>query len=671
MPVLEDLNTDQRAAAMTVSGPVCVLAGAGTGKTRVISHRVAYAIASGAVRSRDVLVVTFTDKAAAQMRERLAALGHGGVAARTFHSAALLQLRHFWPRLSDRPFPEILASKIPVLARILRGETSGYRFMAAKDLADAIEWAKVRRITPASLEREAERTSRTLPAPSDVVVRLWRAYERSKDREGAIDFEDMLTRTVELLERVPAAAEEVRSRYRWFSVDEYQDTNAIQEALLRLWLGDRDDVCVVGDPDQTIYSFTGATSDYLTTFPARYKGTHVFELRENYRSSPAILALANRLATPARDGSARLIATEPPGPSALIARLPHERDEAAAIVARIRDLERRGLKGSGMAILVRVNAQIPPLEEALTRAGIAHQVRGERFYARRDVRDAVAALRALSPTKRAISHVKPSNALAARWTATLGFDRDLVAVTDAARERQAALEMLLAIADDLAVGEPRSIDDVLADVDRRDRDERDGAADGVTLSTIHRAKGLEWDAVLLPAWEEGFLPHASARGPGELAEERRLAYVALTRARRHLWIGYVLRRRGSRGGEGPRTRSRFLDEIDPRPAATRAGRLAASRDPSLPFRPIARLDSPPPLHDEVSKRILTALHEWRRTRAARDGVPAYVVATDALLGAIADGRPKTADALLAISGIGPARLARYGTEILAIVEAMT
>jgi DNA helicase-2/ATP-dependent DNA helicase PcrA len=285
--LLDGLNEAQLEAVRAVDGPVAIVAGAGTGKTRVISRRTAFAIASGVVPPDQVLVVTFTDKAAGEMVERLRGLGLSGVAARTFHAHALSQLRHFWPGAHDgAPLPEILDSKLPILIRLARGLPGHYRFTPAKDLADEIEWAKSRRLDPRAYGPAAAEAGREPPLPIDLFVRVFADYERAKTRAGRIDFDDMLSGTISLLEEDPAAAATIRARKRWFSVDEYQDTSPLQERLLELWLGDSRDICVVGDEDQTIYTFAGATSSFLTTFADRHDGAAVVALTDNYRSSP-------------------------------------------------------------------------------------------------------------------------------------------------------------------------------------------------------------------------------------------------------------------------------------------------------------------------------------------------------------------------------------------------
>ena len=382
--ILAGLNDEQREAATATSGPVVILAGAGTGKTRVISHRVAYAAATNAVDPKQVLVVTFTEKAATEMKHRLRQLHLPQVAASTFHAAARRQLAYYWPLIHDRPLPEVLDSKLRIIAPLARSLPGGYRFTPAKDLADEIEWAKVRRQRPETYEPEREP-----PVPQDVLARLWRSYEGAKQRANRIDFEDMLTFAVELYETDADALALVHRRYSWFSVDEYQDTNRLQEDLLRLWLGDRRDLCVVGDPDQTIYTFTGASADYLTTFADRYPGARVVRLSSNYRSTPQVIALANRL-IPGRE----LRSTASDGPMPELLPFSDGDSEVAALVARIRALMAGGVPVTEVAVLVRTNAQLVPFEAALTAAEIPFTVRGVRFFARPEVRSARAALKA-------------------------------------------------------------------------------------------------------------------------------------------------------------------------------------------------------------------------------------------------------------------------------------
>src|SRR5664280_201241 len=683
--LLEDLNASQREAVTATSGPLAILAGAGSGKTRAISRRAAYAIETGAIPADQILLVTFTDKAAGEMVERMASLGHRGVLARTFHAAALAQLRHFWPSRHDgAAVPGILESKLRLLVPLVGRLPGGFRFRSAKDVADTIEWAKVRRIRPDGWLREGGDRA---PIPPDLFARLYRDYETRKTKAGVLDFEDMLVMTVDLLETDADAAALVRSRKTWFSVDEYQDTNPLSERLLELWRGESRDVAVVGDPDQTIYTFTGASPEFLLGFAERHPGTHIVTLADNYRSSPQILELANRLITGGGDGGTgggdgggargALRATQPDGPPPSIRRFADAEAELRDILAWTRAVAAAGVAPTETAVLVRINAQLPAIEDALTRAAIGFTVRGRRFFDRREVREA---LRLLKRAQLAETGDALVAAMERLFVEKMGLD-DVAA--DAGREgteRAASLELLIGIAADLtaadpgtadsaagraaagraaagraAAGQALTIDAVLAEFDSRQAAESAASADGVNLLTYHRAKGLEWDAVYLPALDEGVLPIRQAKDADEIAEERRLLYVGITRARRFLALSSSSRRP-----------SRFLAALDPaKPKATRpagaAGRAAAGRVRVIPGAPL-------PVAAIPDDRLLEALRRWRRERASEDGVPAYVVFHDTTLVEIADSRPRTLPALRRIRGMGPVKLERYGAEILAVIK---
>ena len=648
--ILAGLNDEQREAATSTRGPLVILAGAGTGKTRVISHRVAYAAATQEIDPKRVLVVTFTERAATEMRHRLTRLGLPQVQASTFHAAARRQLAYFWPLIHDRPLPEVLDSKLRLIGPLARQLPGGYRFTPAKDLADEIEWAAVRRMRPDTYQPEREP-----PIPEDLLGDLWRRYERAKERAGLIDFEDMLTRVVELYERDEGAIGLVRQRYAWFSVDEYQDTNLLQEDLLRLWLGDRRDLCVVGDPDQTIYSFTGASPDYLLTFADRYPGARTVRLVQNYRSTPQVLALANRL-IPGRE----LRSGSPDGPMPDVVSQPDGDSELVAIVAGIRSLLAEGVSPTEIAILVRTNAQIVPIESAVTAASIPFTVRGTRFFARPDVRAARRALRRDGPDGLSATVLD-------RWRSALGFEETLPAGAGAeARDRHAALTTLLGLARSLEATQPgATVADFAADLDRREAAEAAAAGSGVVLSTLHRAKGLEWDAVFLPMLEEGTLPiRQAATEPELLAEERRLLYVGITRARRRLVLSWPAQRTNQRGQSAWSQPSRFLAELQPgggvtRSTSARRPRARASANGSAGSGGSGGGDGP----------VLEALRGWRLERSRADGVPAFIVADNRTLEAIAMRLPSDAGELRSIPGIGPHKADRYGDEILGVVAA--
>jgi DNA helicase-2/ATP-dependent DNA helicase PcrA len=627
--LLADLNEAQRDAVRATGGPLVILAGAGTGKTRVISRRAAYAIETGVVAAGRILLVTFTDKAAKEMVGRMAALGHRGVMARTFHSHAVQQLRHFWPsRHGGADPPDTLDSKLPLLRPLVANLPGHYRFTPGKDVADAIEWAKVRRIPPARWETEgADRA----PIPADLFARIYAGYERAKTRAGRVDFEDMLALTVELLESDAEAAAIVRAQKTWISVDEYQDTNPLQERLLELWIGESRDLAVVGDPDQTIYTFTGATPDYLLRFADRHPGARTVALTENYRSTPQVLELANRLTVGGPRGA--LVTTRGAGPESMIDRFAGPEVEVNALVAGIRRLLVSGVSSSEIAVLVRINAQLPPIEEALTRAGIGYTLRGQRFYQRAEVRDA---RRLLGRAPFAETGPALVGAVRQLFSEQLGYEAGAESAGDEARERAASLELLLTLAADLvAANAAAGAADLVAELDRRDADEAAAEGVGVNLLTYHKAKGLEWDAVFLPSVEEGVLPIRQAKTDEQVAEERRLLYVGITRARTHLALSWS------------RKPSRFLAEIRPRRVIPSAVRPA---EPSA-----------------ADGSLLVALKEWRTQRARQDDMPPYIVAHDSMLEAIAENRPQSMAALRRVKGMGPVKLDSYGAEILAIV----
>ena len=669
--LLTDLNDSQRAAVLATQGPVVILAGAGTGKTRVISRRTAYAIATGVVSSDEVLVVTFTDKAAGEMVARLGALGLPGVTSRTFHAHALSQLRHYWPATHDGdPLPDLLDSKLPLLVPLVRALPGHYRFTPSKDIADEIEWAKSRRLTPTTYERAVAGSptapGREPPIPVDLFVKTFAGYERSKTRAARIDFDDLLVETVDLLEGNEEAAATVRARKRWFSVDEYQDTNPLQQRLLELWLGEGRDVCVVGDEDQTIYTFTGATSAYLTGFAERYPDARTFTIDENYRSTPEVLAVANNLLA-STGRTKRLVSTRPSGPTPTVLRHGTEAAELAALSRWIRDRVGEGVQPAEVAVLVRMNAQLAPIEAELTRVGIAYQVRGIRFFDRPDVRGAIDIVRRAAVTSTGTALLAEIRRL---WAARLGYDDGAAEgrAGDEERERTAALDTLLDIlGTQVRSNSAVTADSYVAELDRRRAAERAGSADGVNLLTYHRAKGLEWDAVALPAVEEGLLPIRQSLDDDDLLdEERRLLYVGITRARVHLAISWAAERE-TRGRTTRRQPSRFLADLRPRGehrvtqlpdrfAADQGARVAASTASAA--NPYGIADDDP---------LFVALRAWRTARARDDAVPPYVVAHDQTLAAIAEIKPPSAAALRRIKGIGPAKLDLYADEILEIV----
>src|SRR5437763_7619007 len=542
MDPLDGLNPGQRRAAEAVRGPVCILAGAGTGKTTTITRRIAQQVAAGAFDPSQIMAVTFTDKAGGELRVRLAALGVTRVRAGTFHSAALRQLRHFAPGELGR----ILPSKALLLRQIGNRLRAPYKFRPAGDLASEIEWAKNRRIGPEQYLAAAEQ--REPPIPADLMARVYADYERRKEADGVLDFEDLLERAVRLFENDDRAADTFRAQYRAFTVDEYQDVNLLQQTLLDLWLGDRDDLCVVGDDYQSIYAFTGAGPEHLLAVPQRFPQALVVRLEENYRSTPQVLALANRL-VPRLGGAEKVLrATRADGPEPVLRPYASPLDEAAAIVDAIQSVE---VPLEEVAILCRTNARLTDFEEALHEAGLAFQ--GSSLLDRDAARRLVRRLEHSGAAE--ASEAVRAAALDAGWLEQLPEklgERELVRQTDLAR-----LVSLAAAFD----GDGAAF---VAELRRRFDPGGEGAR-GVHLLTLHRAKGLEFDTVFLPRLEENELPSRQARTRDEIDEERRLLYVGMTRAKRGLWLTWSGKR------------SRFLAELGVEgPSATRREPAAGS-----------------------------------------------------------------------------------------------
>ncbi|MGI8941245.1 MAG: ATP-dependent helicase [Actinomycetota bacterium] len=622
--ILEGLNPEQMRAVEATTGPVCILAGAGAGKTTTITRRIACQVACGDVEPGAILAVTFTDKAAGEMRARLEKLGVGGVRARTFHAAALGQLRH----LAEAPPGQILPSKAVALRQIGNTLPKPFRFRPAGDLATEIEWAKNRRLTPQTYvhglgEHEP-------PIPSDLMHSVFVRYERGKQDRGLLDFEDILELAIRMHEEETYAREQFRARYRAFTVDEYQDVNTLQQTLLERWLGERDDLCVVGDDYQSIYGFTGATPRHLLEMPRRFARTRVIRLETNYRSSPQILDFANQL-VPKLGGAEKVLRPAcPEGTRPETRPFASPEDERAFVVQQIKELHARGVAFEEIAVLYRVNFRSEDYEEVLAAAALPFQVRGGNFLSR-------------PAARRLLNRLRPPNATNVAERARTAAEKEgwITSLPEGLGEqettRQNDLARLVNLASQFDDGN-RTVNDFVADL--RARFTSEGGGRGVNLLTLHRAKGLEFDAVFLVRLEEGELPFKRAKSDEAMAEERRLLYVGITRARRHLFVTRVV-------GAKP---SRFLAELGVGPQSRRAPLARTSGD--------APADSP-----EVE-----ALKRWRLQRARDDEVPAYVVFHDSTLEAIAAARPGDLIELSEIPGIGPAKLDRYGDDILSTLS---
>ena len=648
--VLAALDPDQRLVAEALRGPVCVLAGAGTGKTRAITHRIAYGALTGEVPAQHVLAVTFTTRAASELRARLRTLGVPSVSARTFHSAGLRQLQYFWPRLVGGPFPQVAESKLRLVATALgraRLESGGPQ---VRDVAAEIEWAKSTLTAPADYPAAAERAGRTPPLPAAQIAEVYRAYEQVKEDAGRLDFEDLLLLTAAGIEEHRDVADEVRARYRHFVVDEYQDVTPLQQRLLDAWLGPRNDICVVGDAAQTIYSFTGATAEYLLGFTRRFQSATVIRLLRDYRSTPQVVQAARQVLGD-DPGRLPLQAQRPDGPAVEVRDYPDEAAEAAAIAARCTSLVRRGTPPGEIAVLYRINAQSRAYEEALAAAGVAYQVRGaERFFDRAEVRQAMhlirAAARSADPGTGGLAEQVSVVLRAAGWSANPPPG------PGAARERWESMQAIATLAAQAERDDPaEDLAGFAAELAHRAEAGHSPDLDGVTLATLHAAKGLEWDAVHCVGLVEGSVPISYATTPAQIAEERRLLYVGATRARRELWLTYSLAR--NVGGRRSRQPSRFLQPLRRRrPAET----------PAANHRPRKRGPAGP-----ADRELYERLRAWRLGAARELGQPAFCVFNDETLTRIAERRPATAGELAGIPGVGARRLEKFGPAVLAVV----
>ncbi|GAA2719378.1 ATP-dependent helicase [Cellulomonas aerilata] len=652
--ILEALDPEQRAVALALRGPVCVLAGAGTGKTRAITHRIAYGVRTGVYTPTTVLAVTFTARAAGEMRTRLRELGVAGVQARTFHAAALRQLGYFWPKVVGGAPPRILEHKAPAVADAAGRLSLSVDRIAIRDLAGEVEWAKVSLVTPDDYPRATAAIDRPAPSGFDrhTVARLLTTYEDVKTDRGVIDFEDVLLMLADMLGTRGDVAETVRGQYRHFVVDEYQDVSPLQQFLLDQWLGGRDELCVVGDPSQTIYSFTGATPHHLLTFPTAHPGAQVVRLVRDYRSTPQVVGLANRLIAQRGRRSTtalELVAQRPAGPPVAFTAYDDDESEATGIAARIARLVRSGTRASEIAVLYRTNAQSEAFEQALAAAGIGYLVRGgERFFARREVRDAIVLLRGAG---RSADADAPMPEVVRDVLLSAGWAPDPPAARGAARERWESMQALVGLADDLASRGGASFADLLAELDERAAAQHAPTVEGVTLASLHAAKGLEWDAVFLAGMSEGLMPISLAETDEAVAEERRLLYVGVTRAREHLELSFARSR--TPGGRASRRRSRFLDGLWPEDGRRRSVGTATAR---------------PVLIGEYDEGLYQRLKDWRARVATQTDKPAYTVLRDSELAAIAEMRPASMADLARVNGIGPMKLDAYGPALLALVS---
>ena len=656
--LLNALDPDQRAVATQVAGPLAVLAGAGTGKTRAITYRIAYGAAVGAFDPSNVLAVTFTQRAAFEMRHRLAQLGVPKAQARTFHSAALRQLRHFWPTVVGGPLPDVIPHKASLVAASAARLGITIDRTNVRDIAAEVEWAKVSMVDAAHYASRVARLRRDVPAGLDAadMARLLDVYEDAKNERGVIDFEDILIYLCGMLQERADVASIVRKQYRSFVVDEFQDVNLLQARLLDLWLGGRHDVCVVGDVAQTIYSFTGASPDYLTGFGRKHPGARIVELTRDYRSTPQIVSLANDVLAHSsqREGTVRLSSQREGGAQVTYRTYDDDRAEAEGVAASIADLIDAGMAPHSIAVLMRTNGQSQAFEEALGARGIPVAVAGGKpFFARDDVRTAISRLRAA--------------AAAATDTGSVGeIVRDVLSGVgwapeapsgQAGSERWSNMNAIVGWADD---SQAQTLPAFVAELDERVAYQVEPDKAGVELATIHAAKGLEWDAVFLVGVAEGLLPISYAKTAAAREEERRLLYVAITRARDLLTVSWA-RSRGA-DGRGKRKRSHLLDGIWPEEARVGAPKKTARASTRALNQAFEEEASPQAIE------LFGRLKAWRLEVSRQAGVPPFAVFTDQTLRDIAQAMPKNTTQLRIIRGIGDVKVQRFAAPVLALVR---
>ena len=685
--VLAGLDDEQQVVATSVHGPVVVLAGAGTGKTRAITHRMAYAVATGAHEARRSLAVTFTTRAAGEMRVRLRELGVEGAQVRTFHGAALRQLRYFWPRLSGQTFPDVLPSKARLLAEAASKSGIATNAAVIRDLASDIEWSKVSELAARDLLTDPRAATRQWSMDLADVMKIYANYDELKSARGFLDFEDVLLVTVGALQTRPDILDEVHSAYRWFTVDEFQDVNPLQHRLLTLWRGDRDDVCAVGDVSQTIYSFTGASADYLVNFRTEFPDATEVRLVNCYRCTPEIVSKANAVIVQAHSRAAvTLRSMREPGVEPTVQSYSDEVAEATAVAETISTHLRNGISARDIAVLFRMNAQSADLEAALSARGIAVVMRGaERFFDRPEVREGVTRIRGAARAGGAtgvLGDEVRGILSAAGWAA------ERPQGSGAVRERWESLAALVTLADE----NPQwDLPAFVTELDHRSEAQHAPAADAVTLSSLHSAKGLEWQVVFIVGCSDGLLPLSNADSPDEIEEERRLLYVGMTRAKSYLHLSWARARQP--GGRENREFSKFLvtlrdstgqiaDGLDGDQSrgsvhrgSGRARTERKKRGPAMcrtcgkglvtaPERSLGRCRTCPSTYDPDQ---FEQLKRWRLREATEREVPAFVVFTDATLLAIVEQLPASLEQLAAIPGIGPAKLELYGPTLLELL----
>ena len=674
--LLDGLDPSQRRAVTTDAQPLAILAGAGSGKTRVLTRRIAHRCATGSADARHVLALTFTRKAAAELDTRLRSFGLRDLpAAGTFHAVAYAQLRTRWAGAGTSA-PTLLDRKGRILGRILGGTT---RF-TAMDLASEIEWAKSRLVSPDRYPIAAAQADRRLAVDPERIAEWFRRYEADKRKRGLVDFDDLLSQCADAIGTDPSFAAAQRWRFRHLFVDEYQDVNPLQEHLLRAWLGDRPDLAVVGDPNQAIYSWNGADPSFLVDFAAQHPGAEVVELEHSYRSTPQILHTAAAVLSGGRAGARHgLQPHRTDGPLPVVAGYSSDLDEAHGIARAVHDNHVPGRPWSAQAVLVRTNAQTSVIEAAFRRAAIPHRVRGAgQLLDDPEVRDLLGRLDKLrEPLATTLNDLESSiasqrSALLEALEDDLDEDDDLAPLVDetsAAGRKIASLEQVLRLGRDLLVVDPTARTEGFGGWLRATlREDGPESADAVSILTFHAAKGLEWPVVHLAGVEAGFVPINHAKAPAEREEEQRLFYVAVTRAADVLRCTWAEQRTfGAQTVD--RRPSPYLAWI--RGASVELAReVVHAEDPRTAVATtraeLERADlGERPLHE--AHVVRSALQAWRAEVARQAAVRPTVVLSDKAVEALIRARPTTLDELASVRDVGPSTRERHGARLLAVV----
>lgn len=735
--ILELVDDEQREAVIAPAGPVLVVAGAGSGKTRTLTSRIGYRVATGDIAATQVLAVTHSTKAAGEMSDRLRAFSIDGLeraAVRTIHAAALAQLRYFWPATGRPGQLAVVSNRFDTTRRALRKAGVADPTVSVHDILLELEWAKSQLAGPDEYVALIAERGRPTPMPPDAVSRVYEAYEAELAHAQELDFSDILRLAADLMLTDEDVAAEIRRCYPVLCVDEYQDTDPLQQRLLDSWLGSGRDITAVGDPRQGIYGFKGADPSLMASFPTRYADASVVTLTRNYRSSPQILQVANTLSAVAagtvpprprgRTDRMRwqaqfplpLVATGPHGPSVRAVCAPDDSAESAWVAAQVSAAVSSGVAPRDIAVLYRYNSQSVALEQALTAAGVPCRVAdGDRFFDRVEIRTVLEAFRARLVYERqrveaamaAASSVQDrADEYESRAVAVLeeqselalcGLDMLREVLADegwqehhppegvgVARERWESRRALVAFVQALPGGQLMGAEALLAELETKRAQAHQITTQAVTLASLHRAKGLEWDVTFLPRWNEGTLPSSLAHSPAAVDEERRLAYVGLTRARRSVTISFSQRRADNGWTMRP---SRFLQEcgfeqVDSRtwvPAPSKPARGGARRPKTSAAPQCGQCRGPVPealtsigrctthLQGEDGRRWV-ALRGWRTETSRLDGVPPFRVLPDATLFELVAKAPTDLQELSSVTGIGPAKQARYGSELLHVLH---